>query len=150
MRKLFAGAAAALAVVLGVVALTGFGGGCGHRGHPRDPAQMAAFVNARVDDTLDDVDATPDQRTKIHAIADRLLADAQAAHAGHDQDHATIVGEWKAEKPDLAKLHALVDARVDALRKLAHEAVDAGAEAHDVLTPAQREKVAKKVERMHQ
>ena len=48
-----------------------------------------------------------------------------------------------------AKLHALVDARMDELRKLAHDAVDAGVEAHDVLTPAQREKLAKKAERWH-
>jgi hypothetical protein len=42
-----------------------------------------------------------------------------------------------------------VDARADALRKLAHQAVDAGADAHDVLTPAQREKVSRKIERWH-
>jgi Spy/CpxP family protein refolding chaperone len=148
MRKLFGGTAVALVAVLGVVALAG--AGCGrHGGHSRDPAQIAAFVNERVDDALDDLDATPDQRTKIHAIADRMLAEAKGAHADHDQVHATILAEWKAEKPDATKLHALVDARADALRKLAHDAVDAGIEAHDVLTPAQREKLAKKAERWH-
>lgn len=147
MKKLLAGGVVALAVVLGAVALTGFAGGCAHRGPPRDPARMAAFVSARVDDLLDDVDATPDQRTKLHAIADRMLAEAKAAHADHDQVHETLLAEWKAEAPDRAKLHALVDARVDAMRKLAHDAVDAGVEAHDVLTPAQREKLARKAER---
>ncbi len=146
-RKLFGGATVALAAVLAVVALGA--AGCGHHGHPRDPAQVAAFVNKRVDDLLDDVDATPDQRTKIHGIADRMLAEAQQAHADHDQVHATLLAEWKADVPDKAKLHALVDARADALRKLAHDAVDAGVEAHDVLTPAQREKLAKKAERWH-
>jgi Spy/CpxP family protein refolding chaperone len=110
---------------------------------------VAAFVNGRVDDLLDDLDATPDQRTKIHAIASRLLAEGQQIHADHDQVRATILGEWKAGTPDKAKLHALVDARADALRKLAHDAVDAGVEAHDVLTPAQREKLTKKAERWH-
>jgi Spy/CpxP family protein refolding chaperone len=148
MRKLFGGMAVALAAVLGVVALVGFG--CARHGHPRDPAQVAAFVNARVDDLLDDVDATPDQRTRIHAIADRMLAEAKGVHADHDQVRATFLAEWKAEKADKAKLHALVDAKADAWRKLAHDAVDAGVEAHDVLTPAQREKLAKKAERWHQ
>jgi len=148
MKKLLGGTAVALAAVLGLVTLTGFG--CSHHGaHPRDPAQVAKFVNARVDDLLDDVDATPDQRTKIHAIADRLLAEGQAMHAGQPQVHQTILAQWKAETPDKAQLHALVDARMDALRKLAHDAVDAGVEAHDVLTPAQREKLAKKAERWH-
>jgi Spy/CpxP family protein refolding chaperone len=147
MKKLFGGTALALAVVLGVVTLSGFG--CSHHGHPRDPAQVAKFVSGRVDDLLDDVDATPDQRTKIHAIADRMLAEGQALHADHAKVHDTIVAQWKAETPDKAQLHALVDARMDELRKVAHDAVDAGVEAHDVLTPAQREKLAKKAERWH-
>jgi Spy/CpxP family protein refolding chaperone len=147
MRKLFGGTAVALAAVLGVVALAG--SGCGRHEHPRDPAQVAAFVNSHVNDVLDDLDATPDQRTKIHALTDRMLDEAKAAHADQAQVRATFLAEWKAEKPDAAKLHALVDARADALRKLAHDAVDAGVEAHDVLTPAQREKLSKKVERWH-
>ncbi len=148
MKKLIGGAALGLAAVLGFVTLTGFGCHPGH-GHPRDPAQVAKFVNARVDDLLDDVDATPDQRTKIHAIADRMLAEGQAMRAGHKDAHDTLLAQWKSEAPDKAQLHALVDARMDALRKLAHDAVDAGVEAHDALTPAQREKLAKKAERWH-
>jgi Spy/CpxP family protein refolding chaperone len=149
MKKAFGGMAAAAAVVLGVVALAGFASGCGHHGHSKDPAQMAAFVSARVDDLLDDVDATPDQRTKIHGIADRMLEAAKQAHAGHDADRAAVLAQWKADQVDRQALHALVDQRVDALRALAHQAVDAGADAHDVLTPAQREKLAKKAERWH-
>jgi Spy/CpxP family protein refolding chaperone len=149
MKKLLGGRTVALAVVLGAVALAGFG--CGHHGggHSRDPAQVAKFVNARIDDLLDDVDATPDQRTKIHAIADRMLAEGQALHGDHAKVHDTVLAQWRAETPDKAALHALVDERMDALRKAAHDAVDAGVEAHDVLTPAQREKLAKKAERWH-
>jgi len=148
MRKLFGGAAVAITLLLGFVALTGFRGGCGH-GHGKDPAQLAAFVTDRVDDALDDVDATPDQRTRIHAIKDRMLEAAKEAHAGHDEVRATVLGEWKADSMNRQKLHDLVDQRAEVLRKLAHQAVDAAADAHDVLTPAQREKVAKKAERWH-
>lgn len=150
MKKLLGGAALALALVLGALTLTAFrGGGCGGHGHRRDPAQVAAFVNARVDDLLDDVDATPDQRTRIHALADRLLAEGQALHADHEATHEALVAQWKAETVDRKVLHDLVDARADAFRKLAHDAVDAAADAHDVLTPAQREKLARKAERWH-
>jgi Spy/CpxP family protein refolding chaperone len=149
MRKLFGGVAVALAAVLGVVGLTAFAGGCGHHGPPRDPAQMAAFVNARVDDALDDLDATPAQRTQIHGIVDKLLASAQQARAGHDEARAAVVAQWKSDAPDRKALHDLVDARIEVLRKVAHDAVDAGVDAHGVLTPAQREKVAKKADRWH-
>ena len=150
MKKILAAVAGAALLVGGFVALSGFGGGCGHwRGHGRDPAEVAAFVSGRVDDLLDDLDATPDQRTRINAIKDRLLADGQKLRAGHGETHQTFRDEWGAEKPDAAKLHALVDQRVEEMRKLAHEAVDAGVEVHGILTPDQRAQLTKKIERWH-
>jgi periplasmic protein CpxP/Spy len=149
MKKILAASAGVLVLALGFVALTGFGG-CGRGGHHgRDPAQVAAFVTDRVDDVLDDIDATPDQRTRIHAVKDRLLASAQAARAGRAEVHDAVLAEWNAAQPDAAKLHALVDARAAELQKLAHEAVDAGVEVHGMLTPEQREKISKKAERWH-
>jgi Spy/CpxP family protein refolding chaperone len=151
MKRILTASAGALVLGLGFVALTGFGGGCGRggHGHGRDPARMAAFVTDRVDDLLDDVDATPDQRTRIHAVKDRVLASAQATREGRREVHDAVHAEWKAAQPDAAKLHALVDARADEFRKLAHEAVDAGVEVHGILTPEQREKITRKVERWH-
>ena len=148
MRKLAVAAGAVLLLAIGFVTLTGFHGGCGHRG-PRDPAQTAAFVTDRVDDALDDVDATPDQRARIHAVKDRMLAAAQRLHAERQQTHDALLAEWKSATPDAAKLHALVDARAEEMKKLAHEAVDAGIEVHGILTPEQREKLTKKIERWH-
>jgi periplasmic protein CpxP/Spy len=131
----------------GLTVLGGFAGGCGH--HPRDPAEAAAFVKDRVDDALDDVSATADQRQQIQAVADRLLAAGQALHQDGAPLHAELLAQWQSPNPDRARLHALVDQRLDALRALAHQAVDAGIEVHDVLTPEQRAKVQKRVERMH-
>jgi periplasmic protein CpxP/Spy len=148
MKKLLGITGGALLLAIGVVALAGFGGGCGHR-HPRDPAQVAAFVTDRVDDALDDIDATPDQRTRIHAVKDRLLAAGQKVRAGHGEVHDALLGEWKAEQPDAAKLHALVDARAEELKALAHQAVDAGVEVHGILTADQRDKLTRKIERWH-
>ena len=145
------GITGALLAVAGFVALTGFGCGRGHgHGHGRDPAEVAAFVGARVDDVLDDLDATPDQRTRINAVKDRMLEAGRQAHAGGGHQTAeTVLAEWKSPSPDAAKLHALVDARIEAMRVFAHQAVDAGVEVHGVLTPEQREKVTRKVERWH-
>lgn len=150
MKKTIAIAAGALLAAAGFVALTGFAGcGARHHGHGRDPAEVAAFVSARVDDALDDLDATPDQRAKINALKDKLLAAGQQAHAGSKEAHEALFAEWKSETPDAQKLHALVDARIDAMRAFAHQAVDAGVEAHGILTPEQRAKVTKKIERWH-
>jgi periplasmic protein CpxP/Spy len=134
------------AVAAGFVFLSGFGGGCGrHRSH--DPAQVNAMVTERLDEALSDLDATPAQRDRLHAIKDRLLANVQDLHAGQDAARAEVLAQWKSDQPDAARLHALVDARIDALRAVAHQAVDAGVEAHGILTPEQRAKVTAKIER---
>jgi Spy/CpxP family protein refolding chaperone len=137
------------ASVTGLVLLGGLVTLAAWHGHHRmhDPAEVAAFVTDRVDDALDDLDATPDQRTRIHAVKDRMLASVRQARAGHEVDHAALVEAWKSPSPDRARLHALVDERVDAWRAIAHEAVDAAVEVHDTLTPEQREKVTRKIER---
>jgi Spy/CpxP family protein refolding chaperone len=150
MRKIAGGTAALLLVAVGFIALTGFGGGCGHRhGHGRDPAEVAAFVTDRVDDALDDVEATPEQRAQIHAVKDRMLAAGLQTREARKATHDAIFAEWKSASPDAAKLHALVDARAEEMRAFAHQAVDAGVEVHGILAPEQREKLTKKVERWH-
>jgi Spy/CpxP family protein refolding chaperone len=142
---------ALLLLGVGLVTLTAFSGGgwChGHRG-PRDPAQVAAMVTNHVEDALDDLNATPDQRTRILAVKDRMLAEAQQVHGDQKATHQALLEAWKSDAPDAAKLHALVDQRVEEMRKLAHEAVDAGIEVHGILTPDQRAKLTKKIERWH-
>jgi len=136
----------ALALVA-FVTLTGFRG-CGHPDH-RDPAQLAAFVTEHLNDVLDDLDATPAQRTQLQAIKDRLLQSVQKLQGTRQATHDALLAEWKADKVDRAKVLALIDQRADELKALAHDAADAAIEAHDALTPEQRAKVAKKAERMH-
>jgi len=138
------------AVALSLVAVVGLAGfrGCGHHGG-RDPAQVAAFVTERLDDALDDLAATPAQRTAIQGIKDTLLAQAQTLRAQHQADHALLLAEWNADHPDRAKIQALIDARANELTALAHQAADAAIQVHDILTPEQRAKVAKKLERHH-
>jgi len=140
-----------LAVAGGLLLSAGFASGChrGPGGHHRDPAELAKFVTERVDDALDDLDATPAQRERINAVKDRLLAEGAKARGDRDALHAELLAQWKADPIDRARLHQIVDERIDALRAFAHAAADGAADAHDVLTPEQRAKVAKKAERMH-
>lgn len=145
MKKLLTLGALAL---VATVTLTGWKGGCGRPDH-RDPAAVAAFVTDRLDDLLDDVDATPDQRTRIQAIKDRVLASAGRLQGTRQATREALLAEWKAEQVDRAKVHALIDQRAEEMKAMAHEAADAAIEAHDLLTPAQREKLAKKAERLH-
>ncbi len=142
-------AGALLLLGVGLVTLTAFhGGGWCHGGH-RDPAAMAAAVNGRVDDLLDDLNASPDQRTQIHAVVDKMVAEAQQVHAAHKGTHDELLAQWNSDTPDAAKLHALVGQRADEMRKVADDAVDAAIQVHGILTPDQRAKLTKKIERWH-
>jgi len=142
-KILVAGLAGAL-VAAGALTLTAFHGGP-FRHH--DPAEAAAFVTSRVEDALDDLDATPAQRSQILAVKDRMLAEVQKHRDTRQATHAALLAEWNAETPDRAKLHALVDQRAAEMTATAHQAVDAAIEVHDALTPEQRAKVAKKAAR---
>jgi Spy/CpxP family protein refolding chaperone len=116
--------------------------GCGH--HRPDPARMEKMVSSRVNDALDDLKVTPEQRQKITAAKDRLLASGKALRGDHQATMKEALALWDAPGFDRARALALVDARIDAMRTMAHQAVDAAAEAHETLTPEQRAQVSKK------
>lgn len=132
-------ALAATAVLLVVPA------GCRH--HHADPARIDRFVTAHLDDALDDLDATAPQRQRVHQLKDKLLEDGAALRQGQRDARRQLVAQWDSDRPDAARVHALVDARIEALRAFAHEAADAGLELHGMLTPEQRAKVSKKIHR---
>jgi Spy/CpxP family protein refolding chaperone len=142
---------------LGVLALVSFGllsgfrgGGCGgHGGHAgfRDPARMERMVNARVDDVLDDFDASDAQREKVHAIKEKLLKKGLAQRDANRKARDEVIAQWKSDRPDAARLHALLDERIDAMRALGHEAVDSAVELHGTLTKEQKEKIQKRIDR---
>lgn len=137
-KKLIAVGSAVLAVVL----LSGFAWRGGHGGWGRDPERIKQFVTWRLDDKLEDLKATEAQKKSIHALKDRLFEDGQQMMEGQRAARAEAFAQLTSEKPDAAKLHALVDARFEAMRALAHKATDAALEAHQVLTPEQRKALA--------
>jgi Spy/CpxP family protein refolding chaperone len=142
----WAGIGAAGIVAVGALAAWR-GGGCGPHGLGRDPAAVAAFVTDRVDDALDDLEATPAQREQVHAAKQRLLDRGAGERAAGRAAREAMLAEWRAASPDRARLHALVDERARAMTALAHAAVDEVLEVHASLAPEQREKLVRKVER---
>lgn len=113
--------------------------GCGGP-HARfmTPERMEKMVTWHVDDVLDDLEVDDAQRTAVHALKAKLLAEARGLHDGGKDAHRALLAAWSAEAPDTAKMKALVDARLEAARAVAYAAVDVSAELHAVLTPEQR------------
>jgi periplasmic protein CpxP/Spy len=102
------------------------------------------MLGPRLDRLLDEVDATADQRAKIHAIRDRLAEKGKALHATRREDLKAALAQWDAANPDTAALHAKIDQRAQAMQAFAHEVADALVEVHGILTPDQRAKLSQK------
>lgn len=136
-------------VLLGLAAVfvlaAGFRGGCG--GHRHDPASIDRMVTAHLEDALEDLDATPAQKGQVMALKDRLLQQGAALRQGSQETKRELVAQWDSATPDRARVHALIDARIDAMRAFAHQAADAGVDLHGILTPEQRAKISKKIHR---
>src|SRR5262245_60568821 len=109
-------------VVLGAAVAAG-SAGCGrHRAF--DPARADQVVSDRIDDLLDSVDATDNQRKQILGIKDRLMPEALSLGTDHARIRKELLAELESASPDRARLHATIDQRADAMRTFAHKAMD--------------------------
>src|SRR4051812_39685572 len=110
-----------MALVAGVAAfvmLTGFGpgAGCGRAPDPQERfARMQQMVTSHLNDQLDELKATPDQRAKIMAIKDRVLQQARSHfEQGREQgqaDRQWAINQLTSDAPDKNALYAKADAK---------------------------------------
>jgi periplasmic protein CpxP/Spy len=133
----------------GVLALVGLAGfslfalGCHGGGHgPRDPAKMKRFAMFAVNDKLDDVKATPQQRQAVEASVKKVLDQGMALHQELRTVRPQLLAQWESATPDSRLLHGIVDDHLARLGKFAHGALDEVLAVHAVLTPAQRGQLA--------
>jgi Spy/CpxP family protein refolding chaperone len=131
MKKKLAIAASA---VLAVVLLSGFRGG----GWSRDPERIKQMITWKLDDKLEDLNATEAQKQAIHGVKDRLFDEGKALATEHQATRVEVLSQLESDYPDAQKLHGIVDTRIDAVRAFAHKVVDAALEVHKVLSPEQR------------
>ncbi|MCE9667289.1 Spy/CpxP family protein refolding chaperone [Myxococcus stipitatus] len=138
MRKKLAIAGTA---VVAVVLLSGFAFRGGHR-WGRDPERIRQMVSWKLNDKLDDLDATDAQRQAINAVKDRLFDEGAKLAEEQHAVRSEVVTQLESATPDAQRLHALVDERIEAMRAFAHKATDAALEVHGTLTPEQRKALA--------
>jgi protein CpxP len=137
MKKKIAIAASA---VLAVVMLSGFrGGGWGWN---RDPERVKQMITWRLNDKLDDLQATDAQKQAVNSVKDRLFEQGKLMAQEHEGVRVEVLTQLESDYPDAQKLHRIVDSRIDAVRAFAHQVVDAALEVHKVLTPEQRKELS--------
>jgi Spy/CpxP family protein refolding chaperone len=124
------------------VAVSSLVSGCRHR---HDPDRVKKFVTWFVDDALDDLDASDEQRQAIHASKGRLLTEGFALRQEGKRARAAMLAEWEKPEPDVDRVHALIDERMAALQAFAHKAAGEALAAHAVLTPEQRSEISERM-----
>lgn len=113
------------------------------------PERLEKMVSWKLDDVMDELDATDAQREQLTAIKDRVMVRLAEERAAHEGMRPEFLLELAKDQPDPDKLHQLVDTRLEQLRPKLHEAVDVALEVHAVLTPKQRAQIKQHVEERH-
>jgi Spy/CpxP family protein refolding chaperone len=107
------------------------------------------MVAERLDDMLDQIHATADQRAKVTAAVDRAFASISANFDDHAAHFDDAVAVFTADQIDQAKLASLQAARQAKMQKVGDAIVQALTEAHDALDAGQRHEVAAFVRAHH-
>jgi hypothetical protein len=134
-------------VVTGVLATVFLVASCGggHGRFHRDPEKVRKFALWKVDDTLDDLDATESQKKQILAIADRVVRDFQALHDDKDQDHEKILAELERGRPNSQIFHDMLDQRTEQFNQLGHKTIDRFLTAWNVLDRSQQAELIEEI-----
>ncbi|HEY4375230.1 MAG TPA: Spy/CpxP family protein refolding chaperone [Burkholderiales bacterium] len=114
-----------------------------------DPESMGKFIDWRVSMMLSHVDATAEQKTRVADIAKAAARDMLPAREQHRAARAKAMALLTATTIDRAALEKLRADELALAETLSKRAVQSLADAADVLTPAQREKLAQRWKNRH-
>ncbi len=105
--------------------------------------EIEARTIERIDERLDSVDATDDQRSKIHALIRGTMPSIAQLRKQTLPRQREIMAELKRPQPDRDKLSELIGKNIDAGNAYMHEMIDVMMKGHAVLTREQREQLAR-------
>ena len=138
-----------VAIALSLLTLIGAGGAYAVGRGMRSPKFIKHLVAMRVEAAEDLVEATPEQRKVIDAATEAALAKMEKRMAAHEGEHEQWMKLLTADKVSANDVYAKVDAKADEMKAAARELVPEIIKVHDVLTPAQRQKLADHAKQMH-
>lgn len=121
------------------------GHGLGHGKGFVTPERILKLVDWKINDFLDDISATSDQRAQINSIKERLVTEAIALHSSNKPNHQVMLDQWQSDAPDLTVINAIIDTTAQRKTAFAKTVADAIVELHAILTPEQRAAVTEHI-----
>ena len=104
--------------------------------------KIERFVEWRVDGMLAEVDATDDQRDRVHGIVAAAITDMAEFREFKNEGREALVEALTKETVDRAELETLRQQKLDLADRASRRLLTALADTADVLTPAQRTELA--------
>ena len=143
VRKLEKKTTITLVVVGAVVAATAVA--CGHHARHPSPKIMQRLVLGHVDDMMDEVDASDDQRATFESAAQTILTDALAMHEAHKADKAEMLKVLSAPTVDRDAVKSHIEAKLDTVEAFALRSVDTLIDAFETLDDPQKQILLEKL-----
>lgn len=113
------------------------------------PERIQQVIEWKLNDFMATVDATPEQREQIRALADRLIARGAAMHLEMAGNHKALFDEWKSDTPDMTRINSILDDAAERKAVFAREVAAAVVELHGILSPEQRAQITEFIETHH-
>jgi periplasmic protein CpxP/Spy len=127
-------------IVIGMVGGMLFFTGCRHDdGRRPDPERIVSEISDRL--SLDDM-----QRSRLTEMVNDLKDDIMAYHDAEPDPHGQLAEMIRSERLDEIELQQMYTAKREKVDRLAEKVIKDLAEFHALLTPEQRENLAKRIE----
>jgi Spy/CpxP family protein refolding chaperone len=105
-------------------------------------------IAAHIEETLDYIDATPQQRQLVNQVKEDIFAKMKAKRQDHAALRDQVAKLLAADQLDVHQLRVLADQKSNELRSTAYDVIDDIAKVHASLTPDQRQKLYARYQEM--
>jgi periplasmic protein CpxP/Spy len=135
-----------LMIFMGIIAVGGIflAAGCGRR--CATPEKRAEWIVDKIESKLD---LSKEQVTEVNKIKDEILAKRDEFKGLHEGLYETMLKEIRSDKIDANSINQLFTAKETKFKELRSFMIAEAAKFHAILTPEQREKLAKEMEKHH-
>lgn len=131
------------------IAKGGPGGHCSWGGRGGWSAEdKKKFASAKIDDVLEDLNVTDEQRTQIYASRDKLFAALEEAKPDRSAKFDEITALFAKDELDLREVEALKAGHREKIQKVEEAVTQAFIEVHSTLTPEQRQQLVQKASKL--